>query len=196
MTEQYIYSRSEREFTNTLNQTIPLGFGFMAFSSGMDNTLKRDVKVHCEDCPRIFQTDGQSVPMRFFRKARLPKGQILLQESTWIEKGSRDFHVAHGYVLDEPAMTAGPAKWLAAEFRLEDPNGIPGGIPPLESLSELPGQELSKLHPLRGAALGLGMESYCQLLLACFDAVASRRQVLIAWDFEQSEEWELRRSVL
>lgn len=196
MTEQYIYSRSEREFTNILNQTIPLGFGFMALSSGMDNTLKRDVKVHCEDCPRLFQTDGQSVPMRFFRKARLPKGQILLQESTWIEKGGRDFHVAHGYVLDEPAMTAGPAKWLAAEFRLEDPNRIPGGIPPLESLSELPGQELSKLHPLRDAALGLGMESYCQLLLACFDAVVSRRQVLIAWDFEQSGEWELRRSVL
>lgn len=196
MTEQYIYSRSEREFTNALNQTIPLGFGFMALSSGMDNTLKRNVKVHCEDCPRLFQSDGRSVPMRFFRKARLPSGQTLLQESTWIEKGSRDFHVAHGYVLDEPAMAAGPAKWLAAEFRLEDPNRIPGGIPPLESLSELPGQELPKFRPLRDAALGLGMERYCQMLLSCFDAVASRRQVLITWDFEQPGEWELRRSVL
>lgn len=196
MIEQYIYSRSEREFTNVLNQTIPLGFGFMALSSGMDNTLKQDVKVHCEDCPRLFHADGRSVPMRFFRKARLPKGQVLLQESTWIEKGARDFHVAHGYVLDGPAMIAGPAKWLAAEFRLEDPNGIPGGIPPLESLSELPGQELPEFRPLRDAALGLGMESYCQLLLACFDALAARRQVLIAWDFEQPGEWELRRSVL
>lgn len=196
MTEQYIYSRSEREFTNALNQTIPLGFGFMALSPGMDNTLKRDVKVHCEDCPRLFPTDGRSVSMRFFRKARLPKGQVLLQESAWIEKGGRDFHVAHGYVLDEPAMTAGPARWLAAEFRLEDPNGIPGGIPPLESLSELPGQEPPEFRSLRDAALGLGMENYCQLLLACFDAVISRRQVLIAWDFEQPGEWELRRSVL
>ena len=197
MTEQYIYSRSEREFVNALGQTIPLGFGFMALSPGMDNSLKRDVAVHCEDCPRLSQTDSQGIPLPLFRKTLLPKGQVLFQKSAWIEKGSRDFHVAHGYVLDAEAVkNAGPAKWLGAAFRLEDPNTVPGGIPPLESRLELSERKPQKFHDLTDAALGLNNEQFCQMLLACFDALASRRQVLIAWDFERPGEQDLRRSVL
>lgn len=200
-TEQYIYSRSEREFTNVLNQTIPIGFGFMSFSPGMDKTLKQDVAVYCEDCPRIFQTDGQGVPLPLFRKVRLPKGRVLLQGSTWIEKGTRDFHVAHGYVLEDKLVKdAGPAVWLRPKFRVDDPNNAHSGILPwktLKTVSEIPKEDfLVGVKRLKDAALELDIERYCQLLLACFDALASRRQVLIAWDFKQNKEPQLWRSVL
>lgn len=195
MTEQYIYSRAEREFTNAHNQTIPIGFGFMALSPGMDKALKQEVAVHCEDCPRVFQTDGQGFQLPLFRKACLPKGRVLLQGSTWIEKGTRGFHVAHGYVLDDESVkVAGPGGWLASTFQLDDPNK---GIRPLESLLKIPEDPwFLGFNHLKDSALGLDIEHYCQLLLACFDALTSRRQVLLAWDFEQPSEWQLRRSVL
>lgn len=199
MTEQYIYSRSEREFTNALGQRVPLGFGFMALSPGMDKALKQDVAAHCEDCPRIFQTDSQGVPLPLFRKACLSKRRVLLQKSTWIDKGSRGFHVAHGYVLDDKsAEVAGPTAWLAANFRLGDPNKAPDGIPPLESRLELTDRGIFHPKSLKETMVkqGLSLESFCQLLLACFDAVASRRQVLIAWDFGRPGERELQYSLL
>lgn len=197
--EQYIYSRSEREFVNSLGQTIPLGFGFMALSPGMDNRLKRNVAIHCEDCPRLSLVDGGKweKPLSLFRKALLPGGQVLLQKSVRVEGSDRDFHVAHGYVLDNMAARfTGPAKWLCAPFRLEDPNKAPGGIPPLESWIGLPRQKPLKFHDLKDAALGLDQELFCRMLLACFDAVVSRQQVLIVWDFELPRERALRESVL
>ncbi len=197
MTEQYIYSRSEREFVNSLNQTVPLGFGFMEVSPGMDKGLKQDVAVHCEDCPRLSLTDSQGGPLPLFRKTLLPKGQVLFQKSTWIEEGRRDFHVAHGYVLDaEEVKSAGPAKWLNAVFQLGDPNAVPDGILPLKSRLEFSGCEFPRFYHLRDIPLGLDREQFCQMLLACFDALASRQQVLIAWDFEQPGEEALRQSVL
>lgn len=197
MTEQYIYSRSERGFVNSLNQTIPVGFGFMALSPGMDEALKQSAAVHCRDCPRLSQTDSQGVPLPLFRKALLPKGEVLLQKSAWIEKGSRDFHVAHGYVLDSGEIKAArPGAWLNPVFRLEDPNAAPDGIPPLESLAGLPEQKPFELRWLADAVPGLDKERFCQTLLACFDAAASQQQVLIAWDFDQPGEQSLRRSAL
>lgn len=197
MTEQYIYSRSEREFTNSRNQTVSLGFGFVALSPGMNGALKLDAAAHCEDCPRIFldeEQEGSGLPL--LRKVRLPKGRVLLQKSAWIEKGSRDFHVAHGYLLEEEAVkAAGPDQWLALPFQLGDPNEAEGGIL-LDSLPELPFQKFPSSCGLKEAALGLDQEQFCQLVLACFDALATRRQVLIAWDFERPEARQLRLSVL
>lgn len=198
MVEQYIYSRSKREFTNANNQTIPLGFGFVAFSPGMSSALKDAVKVHCQDCPRLTQTDSEGVPLPLLRKVRLPKGQLVLQKGTWIEEEIRDFQVAHGYVLEhKEVVEAGPAGWLTAPFRLGNPNAVEGGIL-LHSLSELPDGETLSFGSLKETitALGLGKKKFCQLLLACFDALSSRGQVLIAWDFERPKEQELRLSIL
>lgn len=196
MTEQYIYSRSEREYTNAYDQTVLLGFGFVALSPGMDKTLKRDVAAHCEDCPQIFLNEGEGPGLPLLRKVRLPKGRVLLQKSTWIEKSSRDFHVAHGYVLEDgEVQSASPDQWLTLTFQLGDPNEVESGIL-LDSLSALPNQKFPPTHHLKDAALGLNQEQFCQLLLACFDALVSRRQILIAWDFERPEERQLRLSAL
>lgn len=198
MAEQYIYSRAEREFTNALNQTVSLGFGFVALSPGMDETLQRNVAVHCEDFPHFFQTDSQGVPLPFFRKARLPKGRVLLQESTWIEGEGRDFHVAHGYVLgDGELINSSPSKWFDILFRLENPNTEEDGIPLESRLEFIDGAPFhAKSLKETVGSQGLSPESFCQLLLACFDALASRRQVLISWDFDRPGERELRYSVL
>lgn len=199
MAEQYIYSRSERGFVNARNQSIALGFGFVASSPGLSQTSRQDAAVHCEDCPRPMPGGQETAPIPLLRKVCLSRGQVLLQKSGWVQGADRDFHVAHGYVLDpDEVRSAGPAGWMRAGFRLEDPNLTQGGIL-LDSLSELPAQaERVDFGTLEDAAraLGLGKESFCQLLLACFDALASRRLVLLAHDFRQREESRLRASIL
>ena len=198
MAEQYIYSRAEKEFTNALNQTVSGGFGFMAFSPGMNNALKDAAKTHCQDCPRLSQTDSQGASLPLLRKVRLPKGQTLLQESSWIEGEGRSFHVAHGYVLgDEEMKELGPGKWFDALFRLGNPNAEKNGIL-LESRFEFAEGETFRTKSLKAVmeAQGIDRKTFCQLLLACFDAIKSGRQVLIAWDFGRPDERELRCSVL
>lgn len=196
MAEQYIYSRAEKEFTNALNQTVSGGFGFIAFSPGMNNALKDAAKAHCQDCPRLSQTDSQGAALPLLRKVRLPKGQTLLQESSWIEGEGRSFHVAHGYVLgDEEIKQLGPGKWFDALFRLGNPNAEEDGIL-LESRFEFAEGEAFRARPLKAAMEGIDRKTFCQLLLACIDAVKSGRQVLIAWDFGRPDERELRCSVL
>lgn len=198
MAEQYIYSRAEKEFTNALNQTVSGGFGFMAYSPGMNNALKDAAKTHCQDCPRLSQTDSQGAALPLLRKARLPKGQTLLQESGWIEGEGRSFHVAHGYVLgDEEMKKLGPGKWFDALFRLGNPNAEKDGIL-LESRFEFAEGETFRAKSLRAVmeAQGIDRKTFCQLLLACFDTVKSGRQMLIAWDFGLPDERELRCSVL
>lgn len=197
MAEQYIYSRAEKGFVNALGQTVATGHGFMGLSSGMNNALTDDAKKSCENCPKLPQTDSQGVPLPLFRKTLLPKGQILLQKSAWIVK-DRDFHVAHGYVLEDGEMRKyGPDKWFDILFRLEDPNAEPLKSP-LGTELEFTDKEPFHAKPLKEAmeVLGLGQPGFCQMLLACLDAVSSTRQVLVAWDFEQPEEQALRRSVL
>jgi len=162
----------------------------------MDKVLQKDAAIHCEGCPRPSCKNGTALPL--LRKALLPKGRILLQKSAWIEKGDRDFHVAHGYVLeDAEARKNGPANWITAPFRLEDPNETEDGIL-LDSLPGLPAGELLHAGSLKETmkTLDLDRDLFCQLLLACFDALASHRQVLIAWDLERPEELEQRLSVL
>lgn len=198
MAEQYIYSRSERGFTNARGQTVPLGFGFVASSPGLGKACRQDAAMHCEDCPRPAQRDrdGRRIPL--LRKVRLPRGQVLLQKSAWIEGNGRDFHVAHGYVLEDgEAKAAGPANWLTAGFRLDDPNRAEGGVL-LDRVPGLAGADPAGFGSLKDAAAVLGLDrgQFCQLLLACFDALASRRLVLLAHDFRQPEEWKRRQSVL
>lgn len=198
MAEQYIYSRSEREFTNSRGQKVSLGFGFVALSPGMNTALKDAVTAHCADCPRVTQVDGQGVPLPLLRKARLPKGQVMLQKSAWIEEERRDFQVAHGYVLEQgEAMAADPAKWFTAPFQLGNPNAAEDEIL-LDSLPGLAEGETFCVDSLMAAMgiQGLGKEQFCGLLLACFDALASRRKVLIACDFSRPRERESRASVL
>lgn len=198
MAEQYIYSRAEKEFTNALKQTVSGGFGFMAFSPGMNNALKDAAKPHCQDCPRLSQTDSQGAALPLLRKVRLPKGQTLLQESSWIEGEGRSFHVAHGYVLgDEEMKELGPGKWFDALFRMGNPNAEKDGIL-LESRFEFAEGEAFRAKSLKAVmeAQGIDRKTFCQLLLACFDAVKSGRQVLIAWDFGRPDEQELRCSIL
>lgn len=198
MAEQYIYSRAEKEFTNALDQTVPVGFGFMSLSPGMNNALKDAVKNHCQDCPQPSQTDSQGVPIPLLRKVCLPKGQTLLQKCAWIVGESRDFPVSHGYVLeDREIKESGPAKWFDALFLLGNPNAEMGVVS-LESRLVLADKEAFHAMSLKETMdiLGLRQECFCQMLLACFDALASRRQVLIAWDFKWPGEKELRRSVL
>lgn len=198
MAEQYIYSRAEKEFTNALNQTVSGGFGFMAFSPGMNNALKDAAKTHCQDCPRLSRTDSQGAALPLLRKVRLPKGQALLQESGWIEGEGRSFHVAHGYVLGDGEMKElGPGRWFDALFRLGNPNAEKDGIL-LESRFEFAEGETFRAKSLKAVmeAQGIDRKTFCQLLLACFDAIKSGRQVLIAWDFGRPDERELRCSVL
>lgn len=198
MAEQYIYSRAEKEFTNTLHQTIAGGFGFVAFSPGMSTPLKDAVKSHCEDCPRFSQTDSQGDPLPLLRKVRLPKGQVLLQKSTWSGGDFRGFHVAHGYVVEEEELKGfGPDKWFQALFRMGDPNEEKDGII-LESRLEFAGGEVFRAKTLKETldTQGINQESFCQLLLSCFDALALGRLLLVAWDFDRPDEQELRRSVL
>lgn len=193
MAEQYIYSRSDKGFVNARGQEVALGFGFVAFSPGMGKALKDAVNVHSKDCPQLEDT---RLPL--LRKACLPKGQTLLQKSTWVRDGDRGFHVAHGYILEpQEARAAGPAGWLAVPFRLENPNLTEGGI----LLDSLPG--LTAEGPFQARALGETMEclgldrqSFCQLLLACFDAVAAHTQLLIAYDFQAFQGRDLRASIL
>ena len=198
MAEQYIYSRAEREFTNALNQTVPVGFGFMSLSPGMKNSLKNAVRNHCQDCPQPVQTDSQGVPLQLLRKVCLPKGQTLLQKSAWIVEESRNFPVSHGYVLEDGEMKEfGPAKWFDALFLLGNPNAEAEAVS-LASRFELTNREAFHAKSLKETMdiLELRQSCFCQILLACFDALASRRQVLIAWDFKRSGEKELRRSFL
>lgn len=190
MAEQYIYSRSDKGFVNGRGQNVALGFGFVAFSPNMGKALMDSVNVHSKDCPQL---DESRLPL--LRKTCLPKGQTLLQESTWIRDGERAFHVAHGYVLEAAeADSAGPEGWFAAPFRLENPNLVEDGIL-LDSLSGLPAGEPFRPRPLKETmeSLGMNQKGFCQLLLACLDALSARTQLLIAWDFTAPD---LRRSVL
>ena len=190
MAEQYIYSRSDKGFVNARGQEVALGFGFVAFSPNMGKALKDAVNVHSKDCPQL-----EDARLPLLRKACLPKGQTLLQKSTWVRDGDRGFHVAHGYVLEpREAEAAGPAGWFAAPFRLENPNLAEGGVL-LDSLPGLTAQAPFRAYPLGETmeSLGLDRRSFCQLLLACFDAVTAHSQLLIAYDFEGRD---LRASVL
>lgn len=198
MAEQYIYSRSERGFTNARGQAVPLGFGYVASSPGLSKACRQDAAMHCEDCPCPVQRDrdGRRVPL--LRKVRLSKGQVLLQKSGWIEGNGRDFHVAHGYVLEDgEAKAAGPGGWLTAGFRLDDPNQVEGGVL-LDSVPGLAGADPVGFGRLKDAAAVLGLDrgQFCQLLLACFDGLASRRLVLLAHDFRRPEEWKQRQAIL
>lgn len=198
MAEQYIYSRAEKEITNALHQTVPVGFGFIRLSPGMNKAMRDAVKDQCEDCPWLSQRDGQGVPLPLFRKACLPKGQALLQKSAWITGEGRDFHVAHGYVLEDGELReSGPGNWFDIRFQLGNPNVEPLEVP-LGSWLEFEEGEPFCAKPMKETMefLGLGRTCFHQMLLACFDAVVSRRQVLVAWDFERPAEWEFRRSLL
>lgn len=198
MVEQYIYSRSDSGFSNARSQTVSLGHGFVALSPGMDDTLKKNVELHCAECPPLSQRDSQGIPLPLLRKTCLKlKGRVLLQKSDWIKDSSRDFHVAHGYVLErEEAKAAGPDGWFAVPFQLGNPNAeIEHGGIQLDSLSTLTEEEPFRPSCLKEAmgrqGLGLGKQTFCQLLLACFDALASSKQVLIACDFNALKEQDL-----
>lgn len=197
MVEQYIYSRSNSGFVNRRNETISLGFGFMAASPGLDNRTKHDLNIHCSKYNNEAVTDDKGQLVQMLRKASLPNDQIVFQNNVSIkEPGQRGFHVAHGFVL--PAYSseiAAPERWFALPYFTTDPNLVEGGIL-LDSLNSLAGK--FKPEPLAEVlnAYDLSPETFSQIVLACFETLDGRRQVMIPFDFTLPEARERQEQLL
>lgn len=200
MVQQYIYSRSDAQFVNARSQKVEMGHGFVAYSPGMTPSLKKDAEKYCSSPPKIYLMDSQGGRIPLFRKIRLSKnGSLLLQSSIpIIKKGVREFHVAHGYIIDPVNNDAtDPMKWVELPFRLGNPNDEPDGIL-LDEQENLHFVKGHNIYPLYYAMkpLGLHKEQFTQLLLACFDALANRRQVLLAFDFHMEKALEKQKDIL
>lgn len=189
MIEQYVYSRSDKSFVNSVGQKIGLGHGFMAWTDGVTADMQKALLLYCASFNNKVTTlaDGGKAPVLI--KAALSNGETVLQCSTWMQE-NRGFHVAHGYVLPaESAEQVCPEHWFLLPYQTTDANAHTeaGGLvfPQTESL---PGKPLT-LVPLAQAmeAMNIGREQFKQLLRACLDAIPLRRQVQIACDFTQPE---------
>lgn len=186
MVEQYIYSRSNSGFVNSRNETVKLGFGFMAVSPGLDSKTKQYLDVHCAKYTNEAVVDDKGQLVQILRKASLPNDQIVLQNNVSINvAGQRGFHVAHGFVLPvSGSEIAAPERWFSLPYYTTDPNFVEGGIL-LDSLDSLTGT--FKPEPLAAvlSAYGLSLETFGQIVLACFETLDGRRQVMIPFDFTQ-----------
>lgn len=183
MAQQYIYSRTDQ------------GYGFTAASPGMTQELQDDAGPHC--VPGLKRPEsGQVAALSQFRKLRLARsGKVLLQGSAWIGEEDEPSCVSHGYVLDSDELAAAPVEnWLALPFHLDSP----GQDAQLEDLERLETRAFQRRSLSRIMELGLDLdkESFCQMLLACFDALEAHRQVLIALDLSSPAARKVRGQVL
>lgn len=208
MVEQYIYSRAQKQSSDGAGRHVSLGYGFMGLSDHMTDILKRDAQVHCGENLGRDLRDERGNPTPIWRKVRLKEsGKTLLQYCTPLysgadaEKSHRMFHVSHGYIVDgEDAVK--PLQWFRLKYYTSDPNRAGGPIPLDEAdlIRDLPDQYRTgftlKSLELVMSILHLNTESFLQMVLACFDAVAEKRRVLIAYDPSAPEAEELKKQIL
>ncbi len=185
--EQYIYSRSNRRIVNARGYAIKPGYGYVAFSLGMDGAMRDEVLAHCSNVSQ-FVPEGKPV----LRKAYLPEcGRVLVQSAVRRDLlYSKPLHVAHGYLLPTSSEHAvRPGSWFSALYRLGDPNKFEHGIL-LDSLEnpELKGHFAQR--PLRETmeALGADCEAFSGILAGCFGAPAYGVQFIIAYDTAEDKD--------
>ncbi len=194
MVEQYIYSRSDKSFVNSVGQKIGLGHGFMAWTDGVTAELQKALLLYCAafNNKATLLPTGEKAPV--YIKAALATGDTVLQSNAWIQE-NRGFHVAHGYVLSADSDEQyRPEHWFRLPFQTSDANvhTESGGLI-LPRSEALPGVPVT-LKPLADTVqqFGLEKESFKKILRACLDAIRLRRQVQIACDFTLPDvrEWQ------
>lgn len=177
MTEQYLYQK----LVDAKGSEIGQGDGYVAFSPGMDSTMRAEVLAHCN---QISPAMPDTKPV--FRKAYLSECRRVLLQSLvrWDTQYPKPFHVAHGYLLPTRSEDAlQPGNWLSVKYNLTDLNKSQSDIR-LDSLETLDRKKPFVPKPLQETieAIGGDGETFAMLLAGCFGAPAYGVQFILAYD--------------